>query len=305
MYSLLKIWVKTALYFYCESIEVRGAELIERDKPFILACNHPNAFLDALVIASSLPVPLHFLARGDAFDNPGIGWLMKRLWMLPVYELSAEGARLGKSDLFFEQCLHALKSREGLLTFSEGLSVNMDNIRPLRKVTARLARRAWTAGIDDMQVVPVTVNYHSFSEMPKRISVCFGLPVTKAAINAANEGEFYRQLNEIITDRLTLACATPGKTKSTSALKKALLAVPAFFGFMSQYWFYFLIKRLVRKKTSESAYYDSAMFATLLLAYPVFVLAATLFTVLSGQAWGWSLLLLLPFTAWCYKLYRQ
>ena len=52
IYNFLKILAKLSIPFYFSSVEINGKENIPKEcRPIILAPNHQNAFLDAIVIA--------------------------------------------------------------------------------------------------------------------------------------------------------------------------------------------------------------------------------------------------------------
>lgn len=44
-----------------------GMENIPNDRPILLCCNHPNAFMDALLLGSTIQRRTWFLARSDVF----------------------------------------------------------------------------------------------------------------------------------------------------------------------------------------------------------------------------------------------
>ncbi len=62
-----------------------------------MACNHPNSFLDAIIIGAHFKRPVHFLARGDVFKHPLSKAILIRLKVIPIYRLSegnGEGVKI-------------------------------------------------------------------------------------------------------------------------------------------------------------------------------------------------------------------
>jgi 1-acyl-sn-glycerol-3-phosphate acyltransferase len=55
------------VHFYCRKIVVNHSDFLQEQGPMILAANHPNSFLDAIILASIFKSPIYSLARGDAF----------------------------------------------------------------------------------------------------------------------------------------------------------------------------------------------------------------------------------------------
>jgi len=44
--------------------------MLKEKGPLLLACNHPNSFLDAVLIDALFEQPVYSLARGDVFKKP-------------------------------------------------------------------------------------------------------------------------------------------------------------------------------------------------------------------------------------------
>ncbi len=124
MQWVVKIWVRLGLLLYCKKIFINRKESHNKKVPTILACNHPNSFLDALIIGSNYPQEIYFLARGDAFKNPWVAKILRGLNMIPVYRISEGKDNLENNADTFEQCIDVLKRNETLLIFSEGICIN-------------------------------------------------------------------------------------------------------------------------------------------------------------------------------------
>jgi 1-acyl-sn-glycerol-3-phosphate acyltransferase len=292
LYALLKIWARLALWCYCGKITFRYKG---GNAPCILACTHPNSFLDAIVMGSHMPRSLHFLARGDAFRKPRVASVLKAMHMIPIFRLSEGKENLQRNEETFNLSLNVLRQNGCILIFPEGICVNEHNVRPLKKGTARLSFSAWEEpGLDDLMIQPVSINYSSFSAVPKHIEVTFGEQIRKGDVKTV------RELNDLLHDRLE-AGMQPAATRKGHSI---LLALPALLGYITQRWFYVCWRNFAKKKTKNTVFYDSVVFCLLMLTYPIFVLAVTLLLVLTIGPWGWLALPLLPFTAWAYKEYR-
>ncbi len=312
MYHFLKIWLRLALQFYIRRIAIDKSH--GGVGPRILACNHPNSFFDALVIAAYHTDNIYYLARGDAFKKPAIGKLLTRLHLIPIYRLEEGKENLAGNERSFAMCLDVLKSGGIVLIFPEGLSRHEWKVRPLRKGAARLAFMAWKQlQITDMQVQPVGLTYHSFVSVPKNVVMKFPQLIKLSDLDLENEGIFYNNFNSLLKQRLeesTLQAESDEDKKnllpqSRATSKRMLLALPAFAGYVSQRWFYILWRNFAAKKTKDTVFYDSVLFATMMITYPFFVLIITAIIVaITGSYIAWLLLIFLPFVAWCYKEYK-
>ena len=171
----------------------------------MLACNHPNSFLDAIILGSLFEKPVHFLARGDAFRKPFTRKILTRLKLIPIYRLSEGREYLALNDATFERCREILINNGIVLIFAEGLCINQWMLRPLKKGAARIAIDAWKnfAIAEQFTVLPVSLNYNSFTQFGKRLIINFGEPITKKEISTdVSEGENINQFNHKLSERL-------------------------------------------------------------------------------------------------------
>ena len=240
MYLLLKIWVRLALLLYVKKISVSFKQ--HPRQPIILACNHPNSFLDALIIGSHYKKPIHFLARGDAFSKPFINKLLRGLNMIPIFRMSEGRKQLENNKDTFIECLGVLQEKGIIAIFSEGICKNETAVRELKKGTSRLAFMAWhETGINELAVIPVTLLYSSFTNVPMSIYVKEGEIISKEQFPILPPAKFHAEFNQVLKERLekTLAIInelSKGRTKE-KGLKKILLAIPALIGWTTHYPF--------------------------------------------------------------------
>lgn len=311
MYILVKIWVRVALQFYCRKVDFNYQQIHSGNEPLILACTHPNSFFDALVIGAYHPRKMYFLARGDAFKKKWAATLLRMLNMIPIYRLSEGKENLENNNKTFADCIDILKGRGAVLIFSEGISINEWKLRKLKKGTARLAHMCWQDhDIKDMIVQPVGINYDTFTKVPKTVYVEHTTVLKKDSFILDNVSSFYKDFNEQLTGRLLPLSLLENDTKLNSYTKrpflKALLAVPAFIGWLTHKPFYNVWRKYIWSKTKGTVFFDSVLFASMLILYPIIVLLLTVITmILTGNSAFLSLFFLLPFVAWSYKQYKS
>ena len=309
MQWLVKIWVRLALLLYCKKIYISRKEDHSKKLPTILACNHPNSFLDALIIGSYYPKEIYFLARGDAFKKPFVAKILRALNMIPVYRISEGKDNLEHNTDSFKQCIEVLKQNKTLLIFSEGICINEWKLRTLKKGTARIAYQAWfLEGLPALKIVPTGISYNSFTSVPKTAWINENDFLSKEDFTEEETARFYNQFNKVLEEKLKPLILTKEETiiskERNYNLKILLLALPSFIGWLTQKWFYNYFKNIAQKKTINTVFYDSVLFGLLLITYPILVLIICIIGSFFS-AWSWSLILLLPFTAWCYKEYKS
>lgn len=163
-----------------KKIKLSHTDRIPKDKPVILAANHPTAFIEPCILACFLDRPLYFLVRGDFFKKAVFEKLLRNLHMLPVYRMRDGGYRNIKQNYAtFDSCFQALKDRKTIMILAEGRTIHEKRLRPLRKGTARIALGALDAypEIEEVYVVPVGVNY-TYADQPRsEVMIDFGDPI--------------------------------------------------------------------------------------------------------------------------------
>lgn len=296
---------------YCRTIAINKKELLKQKGPLLLAVNHPNSFLDAILLCTLFEGTVYSLARGDAFKNKFFARFLFLFKMFPVYRVSEGVENLDENYKTFELCKNVFKQNGIVLIFSEGRCINEWHLRPLKKGTARLAISSWEEGID-LTVLPIALNYNSFKKFGKNIKMFFGDPITKADIDYKNtHGNALRQFNETLNQQLAEHIFEIDNTDKIALqkafyirqplLKKILLGVPAAIGLLIHAPLYLLIKWISDGLIKEPGHDDSKIVGFLLVLYPVFlfVFSFSLF-YFTGNWLSFLSLLLLPFTAWAF-----
>jgi|SRR6185312_5032938 len=215
VHPILKLMIRTTASLYFEHVNIKGLENIPEEGPVILACNHPNSFLDALIITVYYRRPIYYIARGDAFKKPFGAKVLSFLNNVPIFR-KEEGMNLSKNEETFSYCMDILKEGDTVLLFSEGICENEWYLRPLRKGTARLVYDAWTdpAISDKLKVIPVATNYSQWHGTGNITNAELLEPIEKSAVPEINEqGLFLRKLNTLIAASLSEKIVSIDKTK--------------------------------------------------------------------------------------------
>ena len=242
---------KIALKFYCRDVKITNRYLLDYDGPIMLAVNHPNSFLDAMILCTIFKCPVYSLARGDAFKRKRIADLLFSLKMLPVYRTSEGTENLSANYKTFDLCKKIFQQNGIVLIFSEGLCVNEWHLRPLKKGTARLAISCWEDKIP-LKILPVGINYSSFTRFGKNIQIILGDLITHDQIDLNNGyGNAICQINLNLQNQLAssvfeIAATDKNKIKTTfyveqSIIKKILLFIPSCIGWLFHAPLYYLV----------------------------------------------------------------
>ncbi len=311
LFKLLKYPSKLALLFFCRHITIQNKAVLKRNGPTLIACNHPNSFLDAIILATLFKKPIYSLARGDVFKNKRIAKILISLNILPVFRITEGAENLNSNYDTFAKCREIFKKNGVVLIFSEGLCINEWNLRALKKGTARLAFSAWNEGID-LTVIPAGINYQSFHSFGKNVQLNFGTPILKSIFNITEaEGVNIKLFNEQLkTELKSLVVKIESHEKETikstfhikqHPIKKSILLIPAFIGKIVHAPLYIPVHKISWKHFEKLDHYDSVVIGLLFLLYPLYLLVISiiLFAVLGN--WYWMIVfILMPFLAWSF-----
>ncbi len=311
LYSVLKIIVRSAATIFCRKIIINNRQLLKEKGPMILACSHPNSFLDAVLMDILFEQPIWSLTRGDAFLNKRITRLFYKLKMLPVYRPSEGLENLSQNYKTFDECVELFKRNQIVLIFSEGLCENEWNLRSLKKGTARLAYKCQQENIP-LKILPVGINYSSFKRFGKNLFVNFGnIFAANDFDKTLSDGSWNHVFNTKLQQELRpLVCEIDKKDKAKqkevleikiSTFTKILLAIPAAIGWFVHAPLYLPIKYWVMKKYSKTVHVDSMLIAIPVFSYPFYILLITLLLFITlNTYWAFLLFIIIPLTAWSY-----
>jgi len=142
VYRITKVVARLVLGLISR-LKVRGREKVPLEGPVIIASNHLS-WLDPPAIGLVLPRPIAYIARADLFDNPFLGWLLPRLYVIPVQRGSGDLAAV-------KAAIRALRNGMAFGIFPEGTRSRNGKLQPFKTGTAAIAIRTGAP------VVPVAV----------------------------------------------------------------------------------------------------------------------------------------------------
>ena len=188
-YGYLHPLARFLLRLFFHRIEVKGSHTVPTSGPVIFAANHPNMLMDALVLATSQPRKLSFLAKATLFHSPLLGRFLAMVGVLPVYRGSDNHGETGKNVLTFGACFELLENGGAVALFPEGVSHVRQAVLPLKTGCSRIAleceeRNDFNLGIT---VIPAGLYYSAPAIFRSDILVVFG-PI----LDPADYFEHYR-----------------------------------------------------------------------------------------------------------------
>ncbi len=177
-YSFLKVLVRITLKIFFRKIFITGTEHINSNKAQLIASNHPNGFLEPLIMACFFPKPLHFLVRGDVFDNPFLKPMLKSTNQIPIFRFRDGFSRLRENSQTIDESLQVLIEKSNLLIFAEGNTESIKKLRPLQKGISRIAFQTLEKQPDlDLEILPVGINFTHPDQFDKTVMLRVGSPI--------------------------------------------------------------------------------------------------------------------------------
>lgn len=268
VYLVLKPFIWLALKIFCPQIHEPEKKIKLVRGPLLICANHPNSFLDAIIIAATFKAPIHFLARGDAFNKPWHASLLKLLHMFPIYRLSEGKENLGLNETAFENSRKVLRNNGIVLIFIEGICVNKNELQPFKKGAARIAFSSWKEGIP-MRVLPMGLAYDGFRNFGKKVAIHTGNILEQKELQLFEEDALnYNYFNKVL-----YAAIEPLIIQPTNQINfPTWLQSAASLGSLIHLPIYGLISGFVAKKTQGTVFYDSVLFGVLFFGYGIFLL---------------------------------
>lgn len=158
-YSFLRHWVDWCVKRSFSELKVEGA-LPDDGRAVIIAPNHCNTLMDALVVLQSRREPTVFGARADIFNNPVAAKVLHFLRIVPIAR-KRDGLRSVAQNLeIIPVILDVLHHDVPFCIFPEGRHRPMYSLLPIHKGVVRIALK--NALEQPTCIVPAGLDYSDF-----------------------------------------------------------------------------------------------------------------------------------------------
>lgn len=202
IYPLVKAALFPVFRIFYRRVYFSNRKKLPKGKPVLLACNHPNSFLDGVSVSYYLFRKTYILTRGDAFKKPLANAVLRSLRLLPIFRRSdSESHResLANFNATLDECYTHFNLGHIILIFSEAIAKPEKRVRPVKKGTARLAfdimiRSNWQL---DLHLVPTGINYTHFNGFRKELMIDFGDGIRLQPFKDLYEQNSSKAINEL------------------------------------------------------------------------------------------------------------
>lgn len=156
-YVLVRALSRFLLRLFYARIEVVGVENVPAAGALIVAANHHNSIVDAMLLIAVIPRRLRVLAKASLFRHPLIGPFLRAVGGVPVQRRDEPGHGSASNAALFEATTAALTAEGAILIFPEGRTQPEPSLQELRTGTARMLLAAEAASSGALRVVLLPV----------------------------------------------------------------------------------------------------------------------------------------------------
>ena len=178
-YKFVRPFARITLKVFFKKIYLHNADSLPRDKPIILAANHPTSFIEPCLMAVLLPMDLYYLARGNLFKKEFFIRILHSLNIYPIFRKKDGNYNdLKRNFSTLEKCYKLISEKKPIMILAEGACTQEKRLRPIQKGTARLAFGAIEKYKDlDIEIYPLGVNYTNPDDFRSEVMISVGEPI--------------------------------------------------------------------------------------------------------------------------------
>ena len=196
-----------AIKLFFNQISIQNKQIVPNTSPIIFVANHPNFFMDPLIIGSYCPRQLYFFAKSTLFNSPLKKRILTRLNLVPVYRKIDDKENMGGNVNSFNKGYRILENNGAFLIFPEGISVGK---RVLEKIKTGAARIGLEAELKNdfalnIVIIPIGLSYSDQVRFRSNIMIRFGSPIELSKFEKEykrNEVETVKKVTLIIENSL-------------------------------------------------------------------------------------------------------
>jgi len=165
------------LWFFFKSVDVRHPERVPPGGAVLLCINHPNNFIDSLLVAGALERKVHYLATAALFRNSLVGRFLRACGAIPVYRRQDDPDKMDRNLDAFEACFRAFREGRLVAIYPEGTTHAEARVQRIKTGAARLALGYEAERPRELSVIPVGLNFDARKSFHGRVLISFGAPV--------------------------------------------------------------------------------------------------------------------------------
>jgi 1-acyl-sn-glycerol-3-phosphate acyltransferase len=200
--AVARFWV----WFFFKALDVRHPERVPDGGPVLLCINHPNNFIDSLVVGVAVPRKVHYLATAALFRNALVARFLLAAGAIPVWRKQderprhsarhdepppasarpisdgppatrpehADAATPDRNANTFAACNDAFERGALVAIYPEGTTHAEARVQRLKTGAARIALAWECAHPHTLKMLPVGLTFEARKSFRARVLVSFG-----------------------------------------------------------------------------------------------------------------------------------
>ncbi len=206
LYAFLRPYVDCVTKLSYRRIKYVGLENMPKNGSIILAPNHTNALMDALVILAMNSERKVFVARADIFKNPTIAKVLNFLKIRPIMRVRDGLDEVRKNDETIRKSVDVLRDHVPFCILPEGRHNAQHSLMPLGKGIFRIAFQAQELlEKEPVYIVPLGLEYGNFFRYRSTVLLQVGKPINVLDYLDERSGKSIPEIMNEMKEELTVA----------------------------------------------------------------------------------------------------
>ena len=208
-YYIMKAWCDATVRSLFSSIRSVGKDNIPADGAVLLAPNHCNTLMDALVVLQDWKPATLFGARADIFRKPLLNKTLRFLRILPIPRVRDGIQEVLHNRETMDEVIDALDHGMKYCMFCEGTHRPRHSLLPLKKGIVRTALLAHERLGDrkPVYIVPMGLEYQDYYRLQTSLAIRYGEAINVSAFVASHpemgDAEVYRKILGELKERMS------------------------------------------------------------------------------------------------------
>ena len=179
IYSLIHKVSVLAIKLFFNQISIQNKHIVPATGPIIFVANHPNFFMDPLIIGSYCPRKLYFFAKSTLFNSQLKKRILTRINLVPVYRKIDDEKNMKGNVNSFNKGYEILENSGAFLIFPEGVSIGKRVLEKIKTGAARIGLEAESKNNFDLNIliIPIGLSYSDQVRFRSNIMIRFGNPI--------------------------------------------------------------------------------------------------------------------------------
>jgi glycerol-3-phosphate O-acyltransferase / dihydroxyacetone phosphate acyltransferase len=194
--AIARFW----LWFLFKSVDVRHPERVPAAGPVLLCVNHPNNFIDSLLVGGAVRRKVHYLATAAMFRHPLMARFLLACGAIPVYRKQDDPDKMDRNLDTFAACFATFARGRLVAIYPEGTTHAEVRVQRIKTGAARIALGYEADHPGELSMIPVGLSFEARKSFRSRVLVSFGEAISPAAYLAAYREDPVKAVDALTRD---------------------------------------------------------------------------------------------------------